>query len=128
MEPQADTHRETSDVNIRAILGFGAGLVVAAAIIHLLIWLLFGFFQSREAQSATRQFPLAAEQQNRLPPEPRLQTDPRGEMRDLRQRDETVLRSYGWVNKDAGVVRLPIEDAMKLTIQRGLPARQAETR
>jgi hypothetical protein len=127
MARQGDTHHETSDVNIRAILAFGAALIVAAAIIHLLVWLLFAYFESRQT-SAAREFPLAAEQQNRVPPAPRLQTDPRDEMRELREREEAVLRSYGWVNKDAGIVRLPIEEAMKLTIERGLPARQAETR
>jgi hypothetical protein len=126
MEKMAgDAHRETSDVNIRAILGFGAALVIAAVIIHALIWLLFTFFQRQENQAATRLFPLAAEQQNRLPPEPRLQTDPQGDLRDLRQREDAILRSYGWISKDAGAVRLPIEDAIRLTIERGLPARPA---
>ena len=41
-------HHEESDVNIRAILGFGAALVVVAAVVHLLIYVLFGYFTSRE--------------------------------------------------------------------------------
>ena len=35
-------HHEESDVNIRAILGFGAVLIVAAVVIHFGVWLLFG--------------------------------------------------------------------------------------
>ena len=73
----ADIHHETSDVNFRGILGFGIGLVMVAVIIHFLVWLMFVYFGSRESQLAAREFPLAAEQQNRLPPEPRLQTNPR---------------------------------------------------
>jgi hypothetical protein len=118
-----DVHHETSDVNFKAILTFGIGLTVAAALIHLLLWLLFMYFQNREAGTGVRLFPLAAEQQNRLPPEPRLQTNPRQELSELRAGEEAILNTYGWVDKTAGVVRLPIDEAMRLTIERGLPTR-----
>ena len=120
----ADIHHETSDVNIRGILAFGAGLLISAVIIHFLVWLLFAYFASRESQLAVRQFPLAAEQQNRLPPEPRLQANPRQDLADLRRREDALLGSYGWVDKNAGIVRIPIGEAMKLTLERGLPARE----
>jgi hypothetical protein len=121
--PQVD--HEESDVNIRAILGFGAGLVAVAVVIHLLMWLLLGYFEAREAKQALapRMYPLAAEQANRLPPEPRLQTTPREDLADLRVREEALLNSYGWVDRNAGIVRIPIDAAMKLTLERGLPAR-----
>ena len=124
----AEIHHETSDVNFRGILAFGVGLVIAAVIIHFLVWLLFAYFAGRESQLAPREFPLAAEQQNRLPPEPRLQTSPRQDLTDLRRREDAILGRYGWVDKDAGVVRIPIGEAMKLTLERGLPARQTEQR
>jgi hypothetical protein len=122
---QAAVHHETSDVSLGGILGFAAGLLIAAVLIHLLIWLLFLAFSEREARRATLTFPLAAGQAQRLPPEPRLQTNPRQEMRDLRAAEDAVLNSYGWVDKNAGIVRIPIGEAMKLTVQRGLPARPA---
>jgi hypothetical protein len=121
----AAVHHETSDVGLRGILVFGAGLFIAAALIHVMIWVLFQLFSEREARRATLAFPLAAGQERRVPPEPRLQADPRRDMRDLRAAEDTVLNSYGWVNKNAGIVRIPIGDAMKLTVQRGLPARPA---
>jgi hypothetical protein len=124
MAKTADVHHEESDVNIRAILAFGAGLVMVTMIICFLLWLLFGYFSSREAQLGTREFPLAVEQQNRMPPEPRLQTNPKEDLRVLQRRDEALLKSYGWTDKDAGIARIPIEEAMKLTVQRGLPARE----
>ena len=70
------------------------------------------------------EYPLASSQGDRLPPEPRLQTNPREDLRTLRAKEDELLGSYGWVDKNAGVVRIPIEDAMKLTVERGLPARQ----
>jgi hypothetical protein len=120
----APVRHETSDVSLGGILGFGAGLFLAAALIHFMIWLLFLFFSGREARRATPAFPLAAGQ-HRVPPEPRLQANPRQDMRDLRAAEDAVLNSYGWVNKNAGIVRIPIGEAMKLTVQRGLPARPA---
>jgi hypothetical protein len=69
------------------------------------------------------EFPLAATEQNRVPPEPRLQTSPREDLQNFREQEDTVLKSYGWVDRNAGIVRIPIEEAMKLTVQRGLPTR-----
>jgi hypothetical protein len=117
-------HHERSDINVTGVLLFGLGLVAVAAIVHLLIWVLFGYFSSREAIRGTREYPLAAARENQVPPEPRLQTHPREDLRDLRDREEAVLTSYGWVDKNAGLVRIPIEEAMKIVVQRGLPARQ----
>jgi len=128
MKMADDIHTEASDVNIRGILAFGIGLLVAAVVIHVLVWLLFAYFASRESQLAARDFPLAAEQQNRLPPEPRLQTNPKQDLADLRRREEIILNSYGWVDRNAGIVRIPIGEAMKLTVERGLPAREGATK
>ena len=119
-----DVHHEHSDVNIRAILAFLGALLVVAAVVHLLIYVLFGYFSGREGVQVPAAYPLAAAQGHREPPEPRLQTDPRQDLADLRAREDELLGSYGWVDKNAGVVRIPIEAAMKLTLERGLPARQ----
>ena len=110
------------------VLGFGAGLIVTAALVHFLVWLLFMYFSSREAQRIEPAYPLATGQIERLPPEPRLQTNPREELRDLRALEDAVLGSYGLVDKNAGVVRIPIEQAMKVTLERGLPTRERSER
>jgi hypothetical protein len=114
-------HEET-DVNVRAILGFGLGLLAVAVVIHVLVWMLFAYFSSRVADR-TRQYPLAAGQATRLPPQPRLQANPRGELRDLRMAEDELLTRYSWIDRDAGIIRIPIDVAMRLTVQRGLPAR-----
>jgi hypothetical protein len=119
-----EVHHETSDVNIRAILGFGVGLIVVAIGIHFIVWLLFAYFASREAQRVPPVYPLAVSQGERVPPEPRLQTTPREDLRELQASEGERLSSYGWVDRNAGVVRIPISEAMRLTVQRGLPTRQ----
>jgi hypothetical protein len=119
----SEVHHEQSDVNIRAVLGFGAALAVVAAVVHVLIYGLFGYFDSRENAKVPPQYPLAATQEHREPPEPRLQIDPRQDLADLRAKEDEALSSYGWVDKNAGLVRIPIDAAVKLTLERGLPAR-----
>ena len=119
----ADVHHETSDVDLHGLLRFVGGLLAAAVVIPALVGLLFVYFARREARPVSPEFPLAATEQNRLPPEPRLQTNPRQDLQDFREQEDTILKSYGWVDRNAGIVRVPIEEAMKLTVQRGLPTR-----
>ena len=118
-----ETRHEESDVNVRAIFAFCAGLVAVGVAVHFGVWLMFQYFSSREAARAPIAYPLAAGQ-DRLPPEPRLQTNPREDLRALRAHEDEVLNNYAWVDKNGGVVRVPIEEAMKITLKRGLPARQ----
>jgi hypothetical protein len=114
---------EESDVNIRAIFGFGLGLLAVGVVIHVLVWILFLTFTAGQQVQAPPQYPLAAGEADRLPPEPRLQTTPRQDLIDLRAREEQLLQTYGWVDRNAGVVRIPIEEAIRLTLERGLPVR-----
>jgi hypothetical protein len=122
MASHESVHHEPSDIDFRAVVGFALGLLVAGVIIHLLTWLLFLYFSSR---SATVRAPAASPgvQENRLPPEPRLQTNPRQDLRDFVAAEERILNSYGWVDRNSGTVRIPIAEAMKIAIARGFPAR-----
>ena len=121
-------HHETSDASVGAVFAFGMGLMILGGVILFLVWLLFGYFKGHDAGSGAREFPLAIEQQNRLPPEPRLQTNPRQDLMDMRAKEDAKLNTYGWVDKSRGVVRIPNAEAMKLTVERGLPSRQTEKR
>lgn len=58
-------------------------------------------------------------------PEPRLQLEPKTDLVVLRTAEDKALRTLDWVDKQAGVVRVPIERAMEMLVARGLPARQA---
>jgi hypothetical protein len=118
-------HHEESDVDIGAIFKVGTGLIILAAAIHVVVWLVFVYFNGREATNLRTRYPLAAGQELRLPPAPRLQVTPRQDLQDLRAREDQTLNSYQWVDRGAGIVRIPIAEAMKLTVERGLPVRQS---
>jgi|SRR5436190_22671193 len=119
----APISHETSDVAIRPILGFLGVLTIAAVFINFVVWLLFNFFYVREERRVMADYPLAAQQENRLPPEPRLQTQPREDLRALRAHEDEILTTYGWIDKNGGIVRIPIEQAMKTLVERGVPSR-----
>ena len=62
----------------------------------------------------------------RPPAGPRLQAKPANEIYDFRIREKAELEGYGWLDRNAGTVRIPIAEAMRLTVERGLPARPAD--
>lgn len=54
---------------------------------------------------------------------PHLQLTPPEDLQKFRAREESELNSYGWIDRTAGVVRIPIARAMELVLERGLPVR-----
>ena len=55
--------------------------------------------------------------------EPVLQIDPVADLRAYQAQEAELLNSYGWVSKRAGIARIPIERAIEITAQQGLPYR-----
>ena len=121
----AATAHEESDVNVSAVLRYGMGLVAIAVVVHVCLWLLLGVFERQNERRQTQVYPMAAGDQNRLPPAPRFQENPQQELQELRAKQRALLEGYGWVSKEAGIARIPIEDAMKIVVQQGLPTREA---
>ena len=134
---------EGSSVQVGGITWFIIGLTVSVVFIGWLITAVLNTFEKREkkAELESRPSPFAAERA-KLPPEPRLQLAPNSEeqidkkeppdlktqhpleeMKELRTIWDKQLNGYGWVNEQGGVVRIPIGEAKKLLLQRGLPTR-----
>ena len=128
MAEEPHGHHETSDISVGGVFAFAVGLVVVAVAIHVIVWALFRYFNARESAQAAPIYPLAVGLSNRQPPEPRLQTNPREDLRALREHEDDLLTRYRWVDRQAGIVRIPIDQAIKITAARGLPARQAPPR
>jgi hypothetical protein len=63
-----------------------------------------------------------------FPPEPRMQgmpghlTDPQHDMREKVEADTKANNELSWVDKNAGIAQIPVKDAMKLIVEKGLPA------
>jgi hypothetical protein len=113
---------ERHDVSPRGVAAFAVGLAFGCLIIGAGIWIferdLNHFFNYRGTATWTSSPAM-------VPPGPRLQTAPAGDLAEMRAEEDAILHSYGWVDQTNGVVRIPIEAAMQLVVERGLPTRQS---
>jgi len=112
---------ERRDLNVRAVAWFMAGLSVA------LIGIFVGLHYFQSYLSGGRTHAAAAAPISNPAPAPRLQSNPRVDLKAWRSAQKAELNRYRWVDRQAGIVEIPIEQAMELTLQRGLPARQPAT-
>jgi hypothetical protein len=121
----AELGHEERDIRLRPILWAGVSLIVLAIVVHVGLWWLFDYFTERRTRVEAPPGPTAPLAWPRqLPPGPRLQTDPHRDLQEFLGAESAVLESYGWVDQEAGIARIPISRAMELLAERGLPARQ----
>lgn len=52
---------------------------------------------------------------------PKLSTTPGQDLASTRNEENAELNQLGWVDRAAGIARIPIDDAMKLVVRNGLP-------
>jgi hypothetical protein len=145
-----EERHEASDVNVRLILAFGVFLVVLAAVIHIV---LYGFYRGLDKLYESGQAPQnpmvqvagsapgVGQPENILNesetgpaatrrlvatfPEPRLQPDEYRDYVVFRKRVDEQLNSYSWIDKNTGSVRIPVDRAIELVAERGLPVNEA---
>jgi hypothetical protein len=117
---------EASDINVRAILAAVAVLIVVAVAIHVLLWLLFEYFAANRAEADPPPVPLAAPA-GQLPPEPRLQTQPRSDLDAFRAMERGWLAGEAAPGEPPAGPRIPIDRAKQLILERGLPTRPGAT-
>jgi hypothetical protein len=121
--PSTSAGYEKSDATARPLLTFAAVLAGVIAVVAIVMAATFRHF----AQSQSLGQPAAPFAAGRLlPPEPRLQPDPRVDLYRLRQQEDATLSSYDWVNPTAGVIRIPVERAMDRLMEKGFPLEQVE--
>jgi len=115
---------ETRDAKPASIIKFGVILAITVIVVAVAMRWVFGFFA--ETQSLG---PAASPFENArtLPPQPRLQVMPQADIHSYWEKQQETLKSYGWVDQQNGVVRIPIDRAMRLVLERGLPARAAQS-
>jgi hypothetical protein len=116
---------ETKDVRASAILKFAVYLFLSTLAVLFLMQRLYVAFARFEA-SRQPPPPIMQTAPNRQPPLPRLQERPPLDLEAMHLGEERALTSYGWVDAQAGIVRIPIDEAMRLVVERGLPARGTE--
>jgi hypothetical protein len=116
---------EYTDANVWLIVKFALWLAFSAALVHGGMYFAYGYSVERREVTEV-EYPLAAGEERRLPAAPRLQAFPLNEGYEFQQQEQAAVTSYGWVDRNAGTVRLPVAEAMRLTVERGLPSRQPQ--
>jgi hypothetical protein len=115
---------EIRDVNPRVILWLGAGVLIGTAVVQVVLWFTLQAFERSAEQGDSTPSPLAADSPQ--PPLPHLQEQPREDYQQYCREKEQRLQSYGWVDRQQGVVRIPVSRAMDLIAQRGLPKKKSK--
>jgi hypothetical protein len=119
---QPEERHEHSDVNIRAIAYIAIAMIVSAAVILSAV---LGIFKRFVREDVSRDaVPVFGADQTQLPPEPRLQIDPNADYRQFLKSEEETLNSYGWIDRQTGIVRIPIDRAIDLVAQRNLEGKK----
>jgi hypothetical protein len=117
---QQRSGHQASEINLRLVTWTAVGLMISVIAVCLTVGGLFSLFKGQYASETPAS---RVTTPGRLPPAPRLQTSLTSDLQQLLEAENAKLNSYGWIDKRAGVVRIPINRAMDLLAQRGLPAR-----
>lgn len=116
---------ETTDAEVGLVVKFAIFLTVVSLIVAVLMVGFHKYLDAREQAAKAPRHPMAAGQVRPLPPPPRLQSSPFTDLTEFRQEENRLLNRYGWVDRNAGIVRIPVERAIEVLAERGLPHRTA---
>lgn len=122
---------EHEDLTARSVFSFLIGLAVMGVLVFVFLKVMIGVLESYNRAHQPVQNPLVAkvpgDTREVAPgsidkfPKPQLEEDEIHELRKVRDAEEEKLYTYGWVDQSAGTVHIPIERAMQLIVERGLP-------
>ncbi len=133
--PTGNGGYERRDIGVAPVLYFMLGLMVAGVFIYFLVDGIYSYLEKRSEAQQTPVSPLvtsAPADTRKLStdykdylkqsfPAPQLEIDERGQLDKIRIDEAQTLSSYDWIDQKAGTVRIPIDRAMDLIAQRGLP-------
>lgn len=120
-------HRhETREAVPRYILYFAAAVAISVVAAFLVSWGALDFFRGHQTHPAPKS---ALSGRRVLPPAgvPRLQAHPATDLQVYLKHEREILDTYGWVDRKKGIVRIPIQRAMNILLQNGLPVRNSKT-
>ena len=108
---------EPRDADIGLVVKTGAGLLIGVVICMFIAAFQFKFEKAEApAQEAT-----VFHNENKLPPEPRLQVFPAKDLATFKERQMHRLENYGWADKANEIASIPIDKAEEMVLKQGLP-------
>lgn len=126
VETVDDPHggHEEVDVNPRALFIFLAGLVSVVGLVMLLMMLMFNAFEARIQRTDPPVSPLASQRKDYVGVS--LEPTSTTEIDQMRTEQQQIMTTYAWIDRRDGIVRVPLEEALKAAAQDGLPQWSAE--
>jgi hypothetical protein len=119
-------HHEPGDVNAQALTKFGLSMAALIVVFLFGLWGMFEYLKNREAELGLPLSPTAIVNAQKHPPDPQLQAHAAQAMRDWRAAEDRAMHQYAWIDPDKGIVQIPVDRALDLIAQRGLPAAPAQ--
>jgi hypothetical protein len=110
-----------AEINVRQVAGFTIGLLGVTAVVLVVMWWMSSAFKRMDEANDPPPSPVNEAQLDPIPPGPRLQPAPPRDMAELRAEDQKILGTYGWVDQAGGVARIPVDRAISILAERGLP-------
>ncbi len=111
---------ETRDANPGMLFAVGGGLIVLILVSMFAVLGVLKLFEEYKPTSGEPPPPATAEK-NIVPPEPRLQVNPQADYARMYTAQDSLLRSYGWVDQRLGIAHIPIDTAIAIVASRDLP-------
>lgn len=128
---------EHEDLSPSGVIYFMVGLAVVVVIIYFIVFGMYRFLDCYEKAHQPPMSPMVTPQADTRTvttedtqafPQPRLEKDEGMEFRKSIEDQDRKLATYNWVDKDKGIVQIPIGRAMDLIVERGLPVRPQDSR
>jgi hypothetical protein len=128
---------EHEDLSPRGVIYFMIGLGVVVIVIYFIVFGMYRFLDTYEKAHQPAMSPMVTPQNDtrtithadtQVFPQPRLEENERMQLRQIIEDEDRKLATYNWVDKDKGVVQIPIDRAMDLIVERGLPVRPESAR
>jgi hypothetical protein len=116
---EGDPGYETRDVPGSLVFWSLTGLAIATVFSAIFVFGFFVYLRAQPDRVTPEPSPFASERG--LPPSPRLQADPPMELAEYNAKMEKTVSSYGWVDKAAGIAHIPVDDALSIVAEKGLP-------
>jgi hypothetical protein len=113
---------EHRDVNIWAIGKVGFGLILTTILSLFIVLGVFRYLQEKENALQPPPSTLGVDAR-RLPPEPRLLENEPENLQRTRAAEDQILNGYSWADQKHTVVKIPIDKAIDMLVQKGLPSR-----
>jgi hypothetical protein len=112
---------EVRDATVWVLVLFGLGLCVALVFTLLGSGLLASYLKVHQPGVQAASTTAAPAER---PPKPRLEINPQMDLAAKRRAEDATLNSYGWIDRNTGTVRIPIERAMDLVAERSSPSKR----